>query len=419
MQIRTSLLLAASLALVCISSPAGAADPNQTFDSGTAAFAETDYLRALAYFKEARDSGLQTAAVDYNIAVCYYRLGDYSHAAVEFASIAERYPEMRGLAQYNLGLVALKESDQAAAEAYFRQALSNSDDETVRYLARRQLGMQDAAASTAQWFTLVDARFGYDDNVLLLDEEISLPDGRSTESSFTELLAYVTGPLKASGFRFDGTAFVVRYPSASVFDQTMLRVGGVYQWQWGAWQAEIGPHVSHTTLDGDTFEERTGAGMRLRRDIGAHTALGIRVMHDEVSEGDPRFASFDGSRSWLELRLDRRLPQGRVSLAYATEENDRRAASVSPERDKLSLRYRRSLNAVWLADLQLAFKESRYGELTVPRVEDLTELGVELTRSFDRDWQLNGGLSLADNDSAVATVEYRRARYSMGFAKQF
>jgi tetratricopeptide (TPR) repeat protein len=412
-------LIAATIALIAIAPAAQAADPSQAFEAGTASFAESDYLRALAYFKEARDAGLNSVAVDYNIAVCHYKLGDYREAAAEFSVIADRYPAMRGLAKYNLGLVALKQSDEAAAERHFRAAL-NSEDETVRFLASRQLGTSDAAGERRDWFTLVDARFGHDDNVLLLAEEVTLPNGQSAESEFTEFLAFVSGPIRTTpGFRFDGSIFAVRYPTASMFDQTMFSIGAAYQAEWGTWRTEFGPYAAYSTLDGDSFEERVGIAVRLRRNLGANAALRIGFTHDDVSEGDGRFAAFAGARDWLELRFDRQFAAGRVSLAYAMEENDRDAATVSPSRKKLSLRYGRPVGAAWMTELQLALKESSFDELAEPRAEDLTELALQATRNFQRSWQLTSGVSLADNASAVSTVVYERTRYSIGFAKQF
>jgi tetratricopeptide (TPR) repeat protein len=407
------------LALAAFSVQAQPATAEEAFAAGTAAFDEGDHLRALAYFDEARKAGMDGAALHYNIGVAHYRLADYRNAAAAFTLIADRYPEMRGLAQYNLGLVAQRQGDRAAAESYFQQALRNSDDEVIRYLAARQL-RADTPPERKEWLTLIDLRFGHDDNVLLLAEDIALPDGQSNESSFTEFWALVSGPIpKERGFRFDGSAFAVRYPDASVFDQTMLRIGGVYEWAWGTWRAELGPHVSYATLDGDTFEKRVGVGARIRREIGRQASFGIRLLHDDISEGASRFAAFKGSRDWLELRVDRRLTYGRFTAAYALEENDREGATVSPRRNKLSLRYQHAFNPRWVGDAQLSFRESRYDELAEPRTEDLTELALALIRTFTNGWQLSGLVSLAANDSAVPTVEYDRNRSSIGVTKQF
>ena len=421
MRVLVPLLIAAYLASTPCAAAAEARSASEAFAAATAAFAEEDYLLALAYFEEARKQGADGAAIHYNIGVCHYRLGHYSNAAAEFALIAESYPEMRGLAEYNLGLIAQKQGDQAGAATHFRQALSDSRDEKVRFLARRQLGMEEPAPPPppGQWLTLVDGRVGHDDNVLLLAEEIPLPDGQSAESSFTEFWALVSGPVYSTpGFRFDGSVYAIRYPDASIFDQNVLRLGALYEWRWGKWRAEAGPHISHSTLDGETFERRLGAGVRFRRDIGSGTAVGFRYVREEIDNGGDRFEAFEGSRDRLEARLDHKVAHGRLTAAYVLESNDRFGAGVSPERTKLSVRYRHDFGAEWVGDAEVSLRESLFDELAEPRDEDLSELSLALTRNLPRGWQVGGALSFSDNDSDVETVVYRRNRVSFGFSKE-
>lgn len=420
---RTLVSLAAAV-LLSLGLATAEPSPSDAFSTGSAAFAEQDYLRALSHFQTARDEGLDGPSVHYNIAVCHYKLGDYASAHSVFARIAEQYPAMRGLAQYNLGLVALKRGDEAEAETFFEQALANSDDEKIRRLARAQLGPGTSAAESRpgrnRWFSLVETQLGHDDNVLLLADDIRLSDGQSGESAFTELQGFVTGPLSSEpGFRLDASLYSVRYADASIFDQTLLRLGAAYDWRWGAWHGEAGPHVNYTTLDGDAFEQRVGVGVGFRRAVGPQSVLRLRYVHDEITEGEDRFAYLDGSREWFEARVDRRGAHGRLTLAYAYEDNDRFGARVSSSRHKLSTRYRYTFNPSWRGDIEVAWRESRYDELAEPRDETLGDLSLGLARSLARGWEVNGEVSAADNDSDLATVAYDRNRISFGFTKQF
>lgn len=432
MRTAAPLLVAASLGVVGLvfagpvpAAPASAAeDVGDPFAAGSAAFAIEDYGLALTYFERALEAGADGPAVHYNLGVCHYKLGDWSRARARFELIAERFGAMRALAQYNLGLVAQKQGLPDEADEWFRQALANSDDDAIRQLARRQLELSTEPGSPEvepkQWLTLIDARVGHDDNVLLLAEEIPLPDGQSAESRFTEFWALISGPLAANRpFRFDGSVYAVRYADASIFDQSVMQANGAYEWRVGEWQAEAGPHVSFTTLDGDSFDRRLGVGLRLRRSIAAQTTLGLRFVHDEIEEGGERFAAFQGSREWLELRLDHDVSYGRVTLGYAREANDRLGANVSADRDLLSARYRHFFDGGWLADVEASWRDSRYGDLAEPRDEDLRELSVGLTRNLPKGWQVGGELSFGNNDSNVETFSYDRNRMAFGFTKEF
>ncbi len=391
---------------------------NRAFAAGTAAYAEQDYLRALAYFQDARDAGIGGPAVHYNIAVCHYRLGDYPAADAEFSLIAEQFPAMRELAQYNLGLVAQRQGDIEAAQRYFRLALENTDDDKLQRLAAAEL-TPEPVVEPGRWYSRLNARIGYDDNVVrLVSDDVPLPSGQSADSMSTEFWGLVSGPLsQAPGFRFDGSVYAVRYQDASFYNQTYARAAGVYRWQWGDWLAEAGPQLSLSTLDGDGYEERVGAGVRVRRDLSSQTAFRVHFTHDEVSEGDARFAFVDGSRDWLEVSVDRRAAQNRMIFSYALESNDRGAA-IASTRHRLSLRYRYAVNALWTADLQGSFRSSRYDDLVQPRDEDLTELSVGVTRTLPQNWEVTGFLAVSNN-STVEPFAYDRNRISIAINKSF
>src|SRR5690606_4731507 len=324
-------------------------------------------------------------------------------------------------AEYNLGLVALKQNDAATAERHFRAALASTDDETIVYLARRQLAFEDerVADPRPERVALVDARLGYDDNVLLLADEIPLPDGESAESRFLELWAMMSRPIAESGIRIDGSVYALRYAEASMFDQAMIQIGVPYAWTNGTWRAEAGPQLGWTTLDGRLLDRRLAIAARVSRDIGQRSAIELRLAHDEIDEGDSRYAFFAGDRDVLELRLERRGERGTLRLMHAVERNDRDAATVSPRRTRWAARYRYDLSASWLVDIEVSQRRSRFHELAEPRTENLGEVELEATRMLSDDWLLSAGVGLADNDSKVETVAYRRMRVSVGVMKQF
>ena len=111
---------------------------------GKQAFAGADYSAALDYFESARDTGQAGPAVHYNIGVCQYKLARYRDSEVTFSLIARQFPRMRGLAEYNLGLVDLKLGDTSAAEQHFLSAYElSADDETLRALSSNMLFRTD------------------------------------------------------------------------------------------------------------------------------------------------------------------------------------------------------------------------------------------------------------------------------------
>ncbi|MCH7854315.1 MAG: tetratricopeptide repeat protein [Proteobacteria bacterium] len=95
------------------------ADSADDWLAGQQAFQNGDFSTALGVFQRARDAGLEGPAVHYNIAVCHFELENFEQAGRSFQLIADRFPLMRGLAEYNLGLVARRLGNATAAREHF------------------------------------------------------------------------------------------------------------------------------------------------------------------------------------------------------------------------------------------------------------------------------------------------------------
>jgi tetratricopeptide (TPR) repeat protein len=419
--------------LVAVASPGprGAARADSiAFSNGTKAFASGDYVKALAYFDEAKNAGVGGPAIHYNIGVCSFRLRDYDRAESEFRLVADQYPRMRALAEYNVGLVLHAEGREAEARKQFELARQASTDEKITRLAETMLRRGDAAAgspsrgagsadSGAKWVSLVDFNVGHDDNVVLLDDS-SLPAGQSAGSAFSELLAFVSGPISSeSGFRFSGSVYAVDYADTSEFNETAARIGGAYRWSAGEWSMEAEIHFSDSTLDGDAFESRLGAGLTLRRPLTSATALGLSLVHEAVDPGDSRFAFLDGSREQLGVTWDRYGMKGRLTLAYRYESNDRDSAAVSAARNGVSLSYRYAMSPAWTADLSLGVRRSAFDDNSGRSDEDRYDVSAGMRRRFGRSWHMSGAYLWSENRSDVTAFTYTRTRLSLGVTKDF
>ncbi|HEX5420230.1 MAG TPA: surface lipoprotein assembly modifier [Gammaproteobacteria bacterium] len=331
---------------------------------------------------------------------------------------------MRALADYNLGLVLLRENREGAARRSFEHARRESNDEKITRLADAALQRLDSANEVAavspRWVTFVDADVGYDDNVALLDES-TLPASTSASSAFRELLAVITGPISNGlGFRFNGSVYSIGYDDAGEFDETAARIGGSYGWTPGAWHIEAESRFDYAVLDGSAFDQQLGAGVNLTRPLSSTTMLGISVMHDEVEGNQTQYSLLNGSREQFGLSWDRNgTNNGRLTFAYLYESNDRRSPSVSPSRNGLTVRYRYGMNRVWTADLSLSLRRSVFAETAGTRNEDRTDLSVGVRRHFSHSWHLAGAYLRSDNRSNVAAFEYTRNRLSLGLSKDF
>jgi len=391
------------------------------WESGRQAFENGDHAAALAFFAAARDQGLEGPAVHYNIAVSQFELGRYDAAAETFAMIARRFPQMRGLAEYNLGLVARRLDDRSAARAHFLSAFELSpDNRTIRILASRRLHeLEPEVRVASRWNGAFGVRAGNDDNVALQDEA-GLAGGITAESPLADVFASIQGPWNGrSGFRFDTSAYLVKYSDADDFDQSEVRGGVLYDWRLNDWRIQLGLRVSASTLGGDAFDRKVGGRARIVRYIGRSSAIDLRYTYDDVSDADSFFAGIAGTRQQVDARYRWYRGDHRVQLRYWFETNERRDPGVSPDRNRFAIDYRYQPEQGVGYEAGIDMRNSDYDDLTTPRKEDLRTFRAALTYMFPSNWQAVLEYRGSNNDSTDDRFSYDRRQITLGATKLF
>jgi tetratricopeptide (TPR) repeat protein len=418
MVFRRLTVLAALLLLHAIALPA-AADPAGDWASGQQAFAAGDYESALVYFEMARDAGQDGVAVHYNIAVCQFKLARFDDAGTTFRYIADNFPKMRGLAEYNLGLIERRRGNAAAARQHFIRAWDLSgDDETLQTLAAAML-QELEPPERLDWYGAVALRAGHDDNVALRDS-LGLPAGVTAESSMADLfLSAGVNPPGFGGLWFDGSVYAIAYPDADDFDQSEFRVGGLYAWRPGDWRFETSAHFVYGTLGGSGFEREIALGARAVRYVGDDSALDLHYRYDDIDEDDPLFAGIAGSRQRIDLRYRWYRDNHTVIVRLGAESNDRLDPGVSPSRARFQADYRYEPSDGWGFEAGFGFRASDYDDLEVARSEDLTTISAALTRRVADVWLFALQYQYSENDSNDPVFSYERNLVTLGVLRTF
>jgi len=419
MSYRTIAGLAAIVTLTIAAS--ALAESTDDWRAGQTAYQQGDYASALLSFQSARDSGLDGPAVHYNIAVCHFKTGDLDKARQTFILIVDRFPEMRGLAEYNLGLIARRTDDMETARQHFLRAYQQSaNNETVRILASRMLGLTEPEDSAVpDWNGAIGLRVGHDDNIALRDE-FGLPAGQSAESPFADFFASVQGPWPGQDrISVDGNFYLVRYFDADDFDQSEFRGRVFYSWQPNSWQLEFGVHASSGYIGGDSFDRRLGLGLRVFRDLGQKASVDVRYNFDDVSDTNSLFAGIDGTRHQFDARYRWYIENHGLLLRYRAESNDRSDPGVSPTRSQIGAEYRYQPDSRWIYEAGVYVRSSSYDDLLVRRDEDLLSFHAGLSRSLPDNWFVSVDYRYSDNDSSDVTFSYSSTQISTGLMKIF
>ena len=411
----------AVLAILVALAGTAAATTTEDWSAGKQAFQAGDYASALLFFRTARDAGLEGPAVHYNIAVSQYKLGRYGAAQQNFALIARRFPKMRGLAEYNLGLTADRLGERADARAHFLNAYQmNPDDRRLRILASRRLRELEPEVRTAsRWSGAFGVRAGSDDNVALLDE-VGLPAGTTTDSPMADVFASFSGPWNGrSGFRLEGSAYLVKYVDADDFDRSEIRGGVFYEWRPTNWRLQIGVQASTGTIGGDAFDRKTGARVRVVRYLNRNSAIDLRYNYDDVTEADSIFAGLAGTRQQFDARYRWYRDTHRFQFRYRLQTNDRFDPGVSPDRSRFGIDYRYQPEQGLGFEAGISLRNSDYKDLATPREEDLTTFRGALTYMFRDNWLVLLEYRNASNDSTDETFSYDRGQITLGALRYF
>lgn len=389
--------------------------------AGTNAFQDGNYESALQHFEADIRAGLDGPAVHYNVAVCHFKLQQFEQSRNSFQLISRRYPKMRGLAEYNLGLIARRRNDPESAVSHFLRAYELSpNDRKLRILASNVIReLEPEIRSASSWTGALGMRAGYDSNIALRDET-GLPSASSSDSPFMDFFASIKGPYNGvSGFRFDGSLYIIRNFDADEFDQAELYGGAMYDWRPGEWRLQAGVHASAGALGGDSFDRKAGADLQALRYLTQNSDFGISYKYDDIQETDTRFAGIAGTRHQIQGRYRWYTAERRFILRYRQEENSRVDPQVSPKRKSVSADYRFSPEKGWGYEAGLSYRTSRYDELAVLRDEDLVTANLAVTRSIGREWLLLVDYQFSNNDSSDPVFSYDRNVLTVGVMKVF
>jgi len=332
--------------------------------------------------------------------------------------IAARFPTMRGLAEYNVGLAERRRGNPAAAQRSFVAAWYASDDPKVRALAVSQL-TELARDPPDDRYASISITVGHDDNVALRDR-LGLPAGASAESPLAEVFATLNVPSRhVPGLEFDGAIYAITYPEADEFDQAELRAGLLHTHDTTDWKFQAGLHVVAGTLDGSRFNDELNTNFRATWFASDAASVELRFRYDEIRGTEASFDGIDGSRRRADFRYRwNRLPHYLVVRA-GVEDNDRRDARISPTRRRLQANYFYRLDDRWEIEVEAASRASEYDNAAAMRDEDLSMVALGASCDIAEHWAVSVRYRYSENDSSDPLFSYKRHQVTVGLRYQF
>ncbi len=430
--IRISRLVVPVSLVLCVATaqPAHAATPGaQAFEQGIQAFRTGNYQGALQSFLDARQAGLDTPGLRYDLGATYYRLGRYAEAELEFQALAPD-PEWAALAYYNLGLTVQRAGRLQEATEHFEQAHRTTTDPNLRALAATALERLGGAQPSPGTGAVVSLAGGYDSNATLSPDAATV--GASHQSDvFVEALAAASRRLAgntARGWVAHGGLVLRKYRDLGQFDQTGLRVGLSQDTDSGRLRTSVGGYFDAVYLGGDRFEQTAAVDMEARSRLDAGGELRGRYRFAYIA-GGAGFKYLDGWEQRFTTDAGFALAPALLRIGYQLELNNRRDLqqdgeffSASPTRHSLFATVALRNIDPWQVDARGDYRVSRYddpnlvngGTLEVTRKDRRYGFALRANRRLTVPWRVFIDYSYYRNESNLDTYDYGRHQLMAG-----
>jgi tetratricopeptide (TPR) repeat protein len=406
------------------------------FRLGVEAFKQGRYDAARNYFAAAYAAGTRTPTLLYDLGSAQFKLGDYDAAYDSFSRIADD-PTWGALAHYNLGLIEERRADGAAAQRHFQAAYDAARSDKLKQLTAAKLALATPAPTLPNWYGIASLAAGYDDNVVLLNDQ-SLTSVSHKEDYFTEALTsasgYVLGDINR-GWRTDFSGYYRRYRDQTDYDYGAVSAGIAYSRITGGAQWQLGGTGDAQFVGGDPYY--TSATMRVvwLRPIGF---VSVRLRNDAVYiDGASHFGYLTGWQDRFGVQLYGKHGPSSVRVGYELELNDRRDDSTpteffsySPTWNRFYADAMRSLTDAVDLDLRIEYQFSRYADKNVQtnpdgtvqvdaRDDDRFTTALRATYHLSADWDVYAEYSYANNSSKFNEYEYDDNQFVIGIERPF
>jgi tetratricopeptide (TPR) repeat protein len=434
-----SRLLCALLLSILIFPDANADTKQDLFAAGLQASAKGNYAVALQHFRNAQKAGLNTPALQYNLAVSYYKLGQFEMSRKLFLKLTDA-ANFEQLAYFNLGLIANKQKDEAAAIRWFQRAYRDVSSKRVQLLAKEALKRLGASASKTrrlnpEWTGFVSGSLAYDSNVTLANDDLVGVSGESDTA--IDISGYASRWLKggmSDGVRMSLGASLQKYSKLSENDYSQLSARVMRYDRLGDWKMRIGGSWNEIYFNGSEYQRIVGVDARARKNLSAKNQLRMRYKLNRIQATDAVFHYLDGWRQQFRVGLQQRTGSSRTRYYYQLELNNRddREGTVdpfisySPTRHALRATAWWRLGDKWQARLDGRYRYSRYndenilaGGLTERREDNQLRLSARISRKFTRHWDVAAQLMQTKNDSNVDRKSYDRSVVKLGVSRFF
>jgi len=410
---------------------AQAAAAHEEFARGVTAFRDGDFEAAERFFGQAREAGLDTAALYFNLGSTLYKLGRYAEAQQAFALCAHD-PAWTALCRYNIGLTLWQQGDRAAAAGHFSWAWRQTED---RKIAALSLAMLQRVDPMARWVprSQVGISLGYDSNVVLYDQALSASSSGKSDL-YTELVASAGAHLGSGNIAplWQVSLYDLRYFDLTDYSISQFQLGMDFPWRLGSWTSAAGGQWRYLWLDGNAFQQIGTLRAFSEYSFSRDTAVQVNVRYEQIDSLDNNYLYLEGQRLEAGTWMTQPVARGWISYGLTYDHNNRNDLntgtdfySYSPDRYALWWRGSWPLGSRWRLEPSVRYRTSRYadddrhGGITQVREDKEWLAGFLVRWRLTGTWRLTGEYIYTSSRSNYSEFSYTRHQVQLGVLRPF
>ncbi len=399
------MFLATGLVVLCLSTNSFAATGQAAFDKGVKAFKSKDFNKAIQAFETAKNDGLKSSILNYNLGVSYYKTGQYQKAAGSLLE-AMHDTKLRQLSQYNLGLVYLKLKRKGEAINMFHRAAKTNSDPKVTALANKMLN-KHATGKRKQYLSgLLSIAYGNDDNV----NQTSTNSPTNLSDNYITTFAYIDVPFQS--ITLNASIFSRDYQDLDTEDLRQISAAILVPIKIADWLITPSLHLSKSELNSIDYQSTTDFKLVAKTSLDKKSKLAFRFRYTDIDPDGTAYEYLRGNRQQYRVEYKSKTSIGKIRIRYELETNDRldlAATNYSPTRHTIRALLKRHLFGNTKLDIELGYRDSKYDPAArVIRRDKRKRFRFNLYNKISSGWTAGLRYVYTDNDSNLSAEKYTR-----------
>lgn len=391
---------------------------------------------AFKWIAVAEETGIRPAQTAFLKGLVSSKAGKNSVAIEAFKNARDLDKALTQSADYQIGLIHLKEKSWAEAEKTFQEVVIVDPNSDIAAFASEYMKAIQRRQDSGKPFRIqAGVYFEYDDNVILKPGDVSTVGDIGNEEDTREVVtANAEWAHRFSdrwGVRLQYDLYFANQTSLDAFDLHSHTWGlvSVYQPESQSWTASVPLQYNHTWVDGDSFvsSETVNPLVNFKITDRQTGQIGVKLqckdyLRAAVNDNEDRdaFRAAPGI-SWLLFFWDNK---ALLNLRYEfdAEDTDGQNWNYLGHRITASVRVPFFVEKLYLTlagDAYLQDFENTHTTFNVEREDEAYTASTQLSYDLTQNFQLQLRYTYVDHDSNISIYQYDRNVISGGVLSKF